>query len=127
MTLARFARHERVTLLGPVADTRPVYESHRVFVAPARFAAGLPYKVHEAASFGVPVVATELLSDQLGWAAGRELLAAPASDPASFAEAVLTLYREEAAWNRVREAALARIAREHGARAYADALAAILS
>ena len=56
-----------------VADTEPLYAAHRLFVAPARFAAGAPYKVYEAASFGLPVVATELLREQLGWEDGLEL------------------------------------------------------
>ena len=47
-----------VRMLGPVADLTPVYDSHRIFVAPTRFAAGLPHKVHEAAAHGLPVVAT---------------------------------------------------------------------
>jgi len=63
--LDRFRDHPRVTLRGPVTDLTPLYDSHRVFVAPTRFAAGVPYKVHEAASFGLPVVATDLLRRQL--------------------------------------------------------------
>ena len=80
-----FREHPRITLRGTVADTLPLYASHRVFVAPTRYAAGLPYKVNEAASFGLPVVATELLRGQLGWTDGEDILAAPAADPALFA------------------------------------------
>ncbi|MGH7212906.1 MAG: glycosyltransferase, partial [Acetobacteraceae bacterium] len=45
--LSRLEEHPRVTLRREVADLTPVYDRHRVFVAPTRFAAGIPYKVHE--------------------------------------------------------------------------------
>jgi glycosyltransferase involved in cell wall biosynthesis len=112
VSLDRFENHRRVTLRGPVPDLGALYDAHRVFVAPARFAAGLPYKVHEAAAFGVPVVATALLADQLGWMDGEEIGAAGIADPAGFAARVIALYRDAALWTRMREAALARVATE---------------
>ncbi len=84
VSLDEFRDHPRVTLRGTVAELERLYDSHRIFVAPTRFAAGAPYKVHEAAAFGLPVVATELVRDQLGWQNGEDLLAAPASDAAEF-------------------------------------------
>jgi GT2 family glycosyltransferase len=126
VVLDRFRDHPRVTLRGPVTDLRPLYDSHRVFVAPTRFAAGVPYKVHEAASFGLPVVATELLRGQLGWADGVELLAADADDAAGFAGRVIALQRDETLWARLRDAALERLRLENNATDYRAALEAIL-
>ena len=60
VSLEQFRDHPRVTLRGPVVETERLYEAHRIFVAPTRFAAGTSYKVHEAASFGIPVVAASL-------------------------------------------------------------------
>ena len=125
--LARFENHPRITLRGSVADLEPLYNSHRVFVAPTRFAAGAPYKVLEAASRGVPVVATELLLGELDWAPGEEILAAPANDPAAFAAAIVTVYRDETLWRTVREGALRRLARENGEAAFVRAVAAVLT
>jgi glycosyltransferase involved in cell wall biosynthesis len=113
VSLDRFREHPRVTLRGPVASLQPLYDSHRLFVAPTRFAAGLPYKVHEAASLGLPVVATAMLAEQLGWEDGRDLLAADATDPVRFAHHIVTLYRDPALWQRLRDAALGRVAREN--------------
>ncbi len=124
--LDRFADHPRITLLGEVADLAPLYAAHRVFVAPTRFAAGLSYKVHEAGSYGLPVMATDLLRDQLGWENGVEIVAAPASDPDEFAAALLSLYQSEALWRRVRDGALERLKRENGWREYAEAIRAVL-
>ena len=126
VNLDRFRGHPRITLRGSVADLEPLYASHRIFVAPTRFAAGTPYKVHEAASFGLPVVATDLLRRQLDWTDGRELLAANASDPADFASRIVAVYRNEALWESLREAALARLVRDNNAEHYAASVQAVL-
>ena len=97
----------RVRFHGQVDDLAPFYSEARVFVAPTRFAAGVPLKVYEAAARGVPVVATELLGRQLGWAHATELLVA--SDATAFADACVRLYREEATWTQIRAGALQRV------------------
>ena len=125
--LERYRDHPRVTLRGAVADVVPLYEEHRVFVAPTRFAAGVPYKVHEAASYGLPVVTTELLRAQLGWQNEVELLASDVTDPAAFARNVVRLYRDAAMWQRLRAAAAARVATENSRERYVQALRAILA
>ena len=124
--LSRFADHARITLRGSLADLEPVYNQHRVFVAPTRFAAGIPYKVHSAASFGLPVVATEILRGQLQWENGTEILAATDTDPASFAKHILTLYRSEDAWQTIRSGAFARLRAENSRGAYIAAVRAAL-
>lgn len=122
VSLDRFAEHPRVTLRGTVADLRPAYDGHRVFIAPTRFAAGAPYKVHEAASYGVPVVASELIRGQLGWEDGQELLSASTADPSAFAAAVLRVWRSEALWEHLRGGAAARILAENQPDAYEGAI-----
>jgi glycosyltransferase involved in cell wall biosynthesis len=97
----------RIDLLGRVEDLARSFDRARISLAPARFAAGIPHKVHEAAAHGVPVVATPLLAQQLGWSDGIDLLAA--ADPAGFAERCAALYRDRVLWQGLRDAALARI------------------
>ena len=126
VTLDRFRDHPRVTLRGTLADTEQLYDAHRLFIAPTRIAAGVPYKVHEAASFGLPVVATELLGRQLDWQDGRELLTAPAIDPAAFATQVVRLYRDPMLWQALREAALDRLRRDNDVAGYAAAIESVL-
>ena len=126
VSLDRFRLHPRVTLRGVVADLEPVYGAHRVFVAPTRYAAGIPYKVHEAASFGIPIVATERLAGQLGWTPGDALLAAPASDPAGYAALIVALYRDEALWSRLRAGALAMLRVECDQVQYQEAIQRVL-
>jgi GT2 family glycosyltransferase len=120
--LSRFAKNARITLHGEVSDLTPYYAAARVFIAPTRFAAGTPYKIYEAASFGLPCVVTELLRGQLGW----EMASAPVGDARRFAAAVAALYRSEAEWSRQRAAALARIENEHGFVDFNAAVAQVL-
>ncbi len=98
-----------VRLVGSTAELTPLFDAHRVMVAPTRFGAGVPVKIVDAASFGMPVAATTLLAQQLGWSNRRELVCAPQSQPDAFARAVVDLYNDERLWTGVREAALAAV------------------
>jgi glycosyltransferase involved in cell wall biosynthesis len=111
--LSRFHNHPRITLRGSVEDLAPLYNSHRVFVAPTRYAAGAPYKVLEAASFGIPIVASDLLAGELGWSPDQEILSASVKDPAAFAAQVVAGHRDEVLWETVREGALHRLAQAY--------------
>jgi len=99
-----------VRVTGQVPDLTSLYDSARVFVAPTRYSAGIPQKVHDAAARGVPIVATPLLASQLGWTDGSSLQIA--GDAETFAEKSIQLYTDEALWHRLREAAAERIRTE---------------
>ena len=99
-----------VRILGPADDLRTHYEQARVFIAPTRFAAGLPHKVTEAAAQGIPVVATSLLAEQLAWHDEQELLVGDTPD--QFARQCLRLNTDSNEWNRIRGNALAKVREE---------------
>ncbi len=107
--LAAFAGPE-VEIVGPVSLLAPVFDRARAFIAPTRFSAGIPLKVIEAARHGVPVVATPLVAEQLGWRNGVELLVADSA--ADFAAACVALVSDAELWARVRDAALAAVRRD---------------
>src|SRR5215471_309688 len=117
VTIAGVSKSERIRQLagpavritGQVPDLTELYDTARVFIAPTRYAAGIPHKVHEAAAHGLPVVATSLLAGQLGWS-GQEL--AIADDPDRFATCCIELYKDAARWLAQRDAAQARIRSE---------------
>jgi glycosyltransferase involved in cell wall biosynthesis len=113
-----------VNITGNLPDLTGLYDSVRVFVAPTRYAAGIPHKVHEAASRGVPIVATPLLASQLGWRDDDSFLVG--SDAESFAAKCLHLYTTEALWTRLREAALERIRTECSNELFESRLQAII-
>lgn len=100
-----------ITVTGRVPDLMPWYDASRVFVAPLRFAAGLPLKVVEAAAHGIPVVCTPLLAEQLGWQDGRDLLTA--ATPEEFADQCRRLHADAALWQTLRQNALARVGSEY--------------
>jgi glycosyltransferase involved in cell wall biosynthesis len=98
-----------VHITGHLRDLSELYASARLFVAPTRFAAGLPHKIHEAAARGLPVVATPLLAGQLEWTE-REL--AIAADAETFASRCCELYADPDQWLSKRNAALDRVRAE---------------
>jgi GT2 family glycosyltransferase/glycosyltransferase involved in cell wall biosynthesis len=100
-----------VEVVAGTVDLEPFYDRARVFVAPTRFAAGIPIKVIHAAAHGIPVVCTPLLAGQLGWVDGGELLAADTA--AGFADACVSLLTSRDRWEVMREGALRRIRSEY--------------
>jgi GT2 family glycosyltransferase/glycosyltransferase involved in cell wall biosynthesis len=107
--LSDLTQHPSVEVIGSVRDLSSYYEQARIFVAPTRFGAGIPIKILDAASHGVPVVATSLMAAQLGWVDGEQLLTAEETDPQSFANQCLRLYRDKDLWLHLREEALTRV------------------
>lgn len=116
---------ENVSIVGPVDDVTPWYDKCRIFVAPTRYAAGIPHKVHEAAGYGIPVVATPLLARQLGWENEEQLLVG--NDAKTFAEQCVRLYTNETVWCHLRESALHKLGSENSPEAFRHALDTLLS
>jgi glycosyltransferase involved in cell wall biosynthesis len=102
---------EDIEAVGPVDDLTLYYDQARIFVAPTRFAAGIPLKVLDAAAHGLPVVCTSLLATQLGWEAGKDLMTA--DDPKTMAMQCLCLYENALLWQHMRKNALERIEQEY--------------
>ncbi len=96
-----------IRLHGPVVDPTTYYNCARLFIAPTRFAAGIPHKIHEAAARGLPVVATSILAQQLGWLPEHDLLVA--DRPQDFAAQIARLYQDEDLWHRLRRNAFVRV------------------
>ena len=86
----------QIKILGAQAELEPHYDGARVFIAPARFAGGVPSKVIETAAHGLPIVASSLLVQQLGWQDGRDILGA--HDAQAFAGHVARLLQDDGAW-----------------------------
>ena len=99
-----------VSFLGRLENLKEIYNNCRVFIAPTRFAAGIPHKVHEAAAMGIPSVTTPLLAEQLDWQHEKELLVG--ETPGCFAEQCVRLYRDESLWRSVQYAALEAVTKD---------------
>ena len=100
-------QNDSIEMLGKVDDLKDLYNQTRLFVAPTRFAAGIPHKVHEAAAYGLPVVTTPLIAAQLEWEDEIDLLVADNSKV--FAQQCVKLYRDAQLWERLRLNSLKKI------------------
>lgn len=95
---------------GRVDELRPHYDRARVFIAPTRFAAGIPHKVHAAAANGLPSVVTPLIASQLAWESGEAILSGGDAD--AFAAACARLHGDAALWAHASASGLAAVARD---------------
>lgn len=102
--------NQGINMLGRVEDLTALYNQARLFVAPTRFAAGIPHKVHEAAAQGLPVVTTSLIASQLQWQNEIELLTGDRA--ADFAQQCVKLYQDAELWQKLRLNALEQIAQQ---------------
>ena len=118
-------RYQGIELVGQVVDLSIYYNQARIFIAPTRFAAGIPLKVHHAASRGLPIVATSLIASQVGWQDQEEIMVA--DEPSIFVEQCVRLYTDVDLWKKLRSAALERIRRECSREAFVNELKRILS
>jgi GT2 family glycosyltransferase len=101
---------EHIHLLGRVENLDEIYDQSRIFIAPTRYAAGIPHKVHEAAAHGLPCVATELIARQLGWAHDEAILVG--KDATEFAAQIARLYQDEELWTKIRAGSLQKLAED---------------
>ena len=118
---ARFTR-PNVVIKGRLDSLDEVSDKTRIAVAPTRYAGGVPHKVHEAASRGLPIVVTPILKEQVGWAEGDGLLAAPWQDPEAFARAIVALHSDPLLWEQVRVAGLHRAEAELGLASFRNSI-----
>ncbi len=98
--------------IGEVADLSAAFAAARVFVAPTRYAGGLPHKVENAAAHGLPTVVTPLLAEQLCHGGEEEFWVRPHGWSAEeFAARVVALYRDHDLWQECRGRGLRHVAR----------------
>src|SRR5271157_2478782 len=109
-----------IHVVGPQDDLFPLYNEARVFVVPTRYAAGIPFKAHEAAAHGVPLVVSQLIGEQLGWQNESECVIAVG--PTQFADACCRLYKDEELWSRIRAAALRRVEQDLSESQFGDSI-----
>ncbi len=122
-SIATFAG-DRIHVAGYVEDLTELYNDARIFIAPTRFAAGIPLKIFDAAAHGVPIVSTSLLGQQLGWINDEELLLADNAE--DFAESCIKLYNNPELWQKLRDNSLNRVMKDCSPESFDQTLKRIL-
>ena len=86
---------DTVRFYDKVDELTAFFDAARVFIAPVRYAAGIPIKVLDAITNGVPAVATPILRYQLGL---DDTYPQSFPDPADFARECIRLYSDRQQW-----------------------------
>jgi glycosyltransferase involved in cell wall biosynthesis len=115
---------DTIAILGDAGDLLPLYDEARIFVAPTKYAAGIPLKIIDACAHGVPVVCTSLLLRQLTWSDGVDVLSADSPD--EFANRCAALYLEENTWQSLRANALRRIETDYSRQTFRTSLERVI-
>jgi len=87
---------EGVELLGFIADLKPVFDAHRIFISPARYGVSTRTKNLNALALGLPLVTTTAGAEGLYLRDGEEALLAETPD--EFARAIGRLYTDVELW-----------------------------
>ena len=93
-----------VEVTGFVADLEALYRAATVFVAPNLTGAGVKFKVIDALSHGLPVVATPIAAEGIAEGPSSAGFAAVTDDPTAMAAAVARLLADQAEARRIGEA-----------------------
>jgi len=87
-----------------------------------RYAAGLPWKLTEACSLGIPVLCTPLIASQLGQQANYVI---SCDDPKCFSEAISKLRLNSCTWRYYSEAGLSLVRRFHSKEVFSKNMEAL--
>jgi glycosyltransferase involved in cell wall biosynthesis len=110
---------------GPLKELQPSFEAAKVFIAPTRFASGIPIKLLDAAAAGLPIVATRLLCQQLGWVPGQEILVADTAE--EFIDRIAELFSNDELWYSLQSRAYRKVQEDYSAKAFRKSFEPILN
>ena len=87
---------ELVKVPGYVKDIEPYFTSHRVFVAPLRYGAGMKGKIGQSLAYKLPIVTTAIGAEGVGLTHNVDVLIA--EDKKVFAQQIMKVYQDEQLW-----------------------------
>ncbi|WP_439489628.1 glycosyltransferase [Algoriphagus sp.] len=88
---------DRVIVPGYVADVSDYFITHKLFVAPLRFGAGMKGKIGQSLAFGLPVITSPIGAEGMGLIHGENVLIAQTKE--EYISEIITLYRSKTQWN----------------------------
>ncbi|MCE7057566.1 glycosyltransferase [Algoriphagus sp. AGSA1] len=88
---------ERVIVPGYVTDVSDYFKTHKLFVAPLRFGAGMKGKIGQSLAYQLPVITSTIGSEGMNLRDGKNVLTAANTE--EFAKKIILLYNDEILWN----------------------------
>lgn len=101
-----------VKFLESVKDISSLYDSHRVFVAPHLYGAGVQFKLSESLAMGIVTVMSRLSADAFDIAPEDEVTCI-GEDPKAFSRCVIGLHSNETAWTKMQQKGFEFIEKTH--------------
>ena len=95
----RLNNTDNVNILGHIENLETVMDSARLFVSPLRFGAGVKGKIGESAAHGLPVIATKVSLEGMGFTQMKDVLVADGAQ--QFAKTVIDAYDDEKLWGKL--------------------------
>jgi glycosyltransferase involved in cell wall biosynthesis len=92
---------ESIMVTGFVPNLEEYYNNCRVFVVPHRYAAGIPLKLIDAMSYGIPSVVSGLIGSQLNLKDGNEVTIA--GNTSEFVNKIIHLYQNQNLWEKMQQ------------------------
>jgi hypothetical protein len=114
-----------IKVVGFVRDLDSILETMRVGVAPLLYGAGIKGKVAMTMGAGIPCVCTDIAAE--GMYMQDHVHTIVANETHAFADAVVTLYSDEALWNRLSQNGQRLITRKFSEAANRSSLLAVLN
>jgi len=90
---------DKVIVTGYVKDVSSFFLSHKVFVAPLRYGAGMKGKIGQSFEYQLPVVSTKVGAEGMGLIHDKSVLIADTAD--DFASQIVRLYTNEQLWDKL--------------------------
>jgi GT2 family glycosyltransferase len=92
---------DKVFVPGFINDVSFYFNSHRLFVAPLRYGAGMKGKIGQSLEYGLPIVSTSIGVEGMYMRDHESVLVA--DDALSFAKSIIELYNDETLWNLIQD------------------------
>ena len=90
------AQDQRIAVPGYITNVTSYFLSHRIFVAPLRYGAGMKGKIGQSLEYALPIVSTEIGIEGMNLVSELNVLEANMAE--EFAMAIIRLYRDRSLW-----------------------------
>lgn len=118
MILKYCEKDQYTEFLGAVDDIDHWCSNVRLMVSPTRIAAGIPHKVGQAAKNGLPILVSNLLSQQLA----EIKYFYTCNSSADFVDGILEIYNNPSAWTKLSKSSLKYVHDECSSEKYVEAI-----